>query len=533
MSDRALLPSQPALVAGLRQAVWLTPDGEVETLSLAEAAARIGPDTRPIVCHAPALARRLGRKPFAAFDLLELFAFARPAAFALPTPRGLAEALGAPIPGTPETEAASLVASAGRLLAGLAENPGPDAAAIAWAMARGGWAWGAAVLGALGSTEAAAPGDTASGLRVWNRLPEWQEAPPPPPPGNVPVEAGETEDRLLRLLGPGAEERNEQLDYALSTAAAFAPREHVDEPKLVLAEAGTGVGKTLGYVAPASIWAEKNAGSVWISTFTRNLQRQLDAELDRLCPMPDEKAERVVIRKGRENYFCLLNLEEAVRRLPARGGGDAVALGLMARWALASRDGDMIGGDFPAWLKDLLGRGLTTDLTDTRGECIYSACPHYGKCFIEHTVRRARQADIVVANHALVMVQAALGGGEEGMLPTRYVFDEGHHLFDAADSAFAAHLSGHQTADLRRWLVGAEEGTRSRSRGLKARAGDLIAGDERAETALHEILKAARALPGPAWSQRVGGGATAGPAEAFLALVRQQVYARAADAGSP
>ena len=71
-------------------------------------------------------------------------------------------------------------------------------------------------------------------------------------------------------------------------------------------------------------------------------------------------------------------------------------------------------------------------------------------------MRRARRAEIVVANHALVMIQAALGGGDDASLPTRYVFDEGHHVFDAADSAFSANLSGIETAELRRWLIGAE-----------------------------------------------------------------------------
>ena len=91
-----------------------------------------------------------------------------------------------------------------------------------------------------------------------------------------------------------------------------------DRPHAVLAEAGTGVGKTLGYIAPASLWAEKNQGSVWISTFTRNLQTQIAGELDRLYPDPEQKRRRVVVRKGRENFLCLLNYEEA------RGcGGDA------------------------------------------------------------------------------------------------------------------------------------------------------------------------------------------------------------------
>ena len=141
------------------------------------------------------------------------------------------------------------------------------------------------------------------------------------------------------------------------------------------------------------------------------------------------------------------------------------ALGLVARWALATRDGDLLGGDFPGWITELFGPGAVLPLADRRGECIHSACPHYKTCFVEHSIRRAKSAQIVIANHALVMVQAALGGGEDGP-PLRLVFDEGHHLFDAADSAFSADLTGAEMAELRRWLLGAEGG-RSRARGLR------------------------------------------------------------------
>ncbi|MFO1156029.1 MAG: ATP-dependent DNA helicase [Rhodospirillales bacterium] len=329
----------------------------------------------------------------------------------------------------------------------------------------------------------------------------------------------------VRLLGSNAEPRPQQLHYASHAAAAFAPREKAGEPRVVLAEAGTGVGKTLGYIAPATLWAQKNRGSVWISTYTRNLQRQLDQELDRAYPDLRVKSRKVVVRKGRENLFCLLNFEEASAQLSMRRE-DAVALGLVARWALASRDGDMVGGDFPAWLADLLGSGLTVDLTDTRGECIYGACRHYRRCFVERSIRRARRAEIVVANHALVMVQAA-AGAEEAVLPVRYVFDEGHQLFDAADDTFSLHLSGREAAELRRWLRGAEEGTRQRRRGLKERAGELIQDNSAATSALNDALTFARALPGLGWRARLAGASPLGPAEAFLVLVRQQVYARA------
>ena len=81
-----------------------------------------------------------------------------------------------------------------------------------------------------------------------------------------------------------------------------------------------------------------------------------------------------------------------------------------------------------------------------------------------------RRAELDQLINDLVMIQAALGG-DDAILPTRYVFDEGHHLFDAADSAFSAHLTGRETADLRRWLLGPEDRGRSRGRGLRQRLG--------------------------------------------------------------
>ncbi|MSO93870.1 MAG: ATP-dependent DNA helicase [Rhodospirillales bacterium] len=538
---RIALPTAPALVAGVRGAAWLSPDGAIESLSREDAAGRIQLGKVPFVCHAKATARKLGIQPFATLDLLELFAFVRPARFCIPTPRGIADALGLPLPRTMEDEAESLVRAATALLSEL-PNGDPQAGQIAGAMSLGGWSWGPAVLAACGAGVPHSSVPSSEALKIWLRLPTWDETAPETAPMNAPVTEMEARRRLTELLGGRAERRPQQADYAAGVSAAFRPRDREDEPRLVLAEAGTGVGKTIGYIAPASVWAEKNEAPVWISTFTRNLQRQLDAELDRLYPDAAEKAEKVVVRKGRENYLCLLNFEEAVGRVrtapEGRGGrgikisADAVALGLMARWALATRDGDMAGGDFPAWLADLLGRGQTLDLTDTRGECIYSACAHYGRCFIERSVRKARQARIVVANHALVLVHAARGG-EGQAVPTRYVFDEGHHLFGAADSAFAAHLTVRETADLRRWIVGAEEGSRSRARGLKMRVADLFAGDEAMLGVVGDAVTAAQALPGPGWTQRLAGGNPAGAAEAFFAGVREQIYARDPEAGAP
>ncbi|MEQ9518987.1 MAG: ATP-dependent DNA helicase, partial [Parvibaculum sp.] len=406
------------------------------------------------------------------FDILELFAFVRPAQFCVPTPRGVARALGLAEPLHAEDAALVLHLAVRTLLQALGSPSYPDreeSVAIGKAMKESGWPWGHAVVTALLSSGGTALAAQRARIDIWAKLPEWEDQPPPPPPGAFPVSPDDARARLAELTGEGAEQREQQQDYAAAVTRAFHPREEAGAPQILLAEAGTGTGKTLGYIAPASLWAEQNEGTVWLSTYTKNLQRQLDQELTRLYPDPIEKAQKSVIRKGRENYLCLLNLEEQAGGLLVGPQGAAAAL--IARWARYSRDGDMVGGDFPAWLPGGMGAdNIASSLTDRRGECSYSACSHYKKCFIEKTVRKARSARIVVANHALVMIQAALdhtlanaghpsaqtasahdtAGGAEDDEPTNInyrrhiVFDEGHHLFDAAESAFSSFLSGRE-----------------------------------------------------------------------------------------
>jgi ATP-dependent DNA helicase DinG len=531
------LPQVPALAVTPRGCAWIDAEGEITAPAAAEAARRWA-ETPPILCHRVWTAERLGCPAADAFDLLELYAFVHPARFAVPTVRGLADALELPDPGDDAEAQAAALPDAARILLGtlarLDEAATRHALLVARPMAAGGWAWGPAVCTALGG-EAAGAIDP-RGLRVWERLKEWEDAAPPPPAGCAPVAETDIRERLARLLGPNAEQRPSQADFAAGLAFGFAPRETPDAPNTVLAEAGTGVGKTLGYIAPASLWAEVNRGPVWISTFTRNLQRQLDGELSRLYPDPAEKARQVVVRRGRENVFCLLNLEDALERAVREPRG-MTALGLVCRWAESTRDGAMIGGDFPGWLVHLLGHARTLGLADRRGECLHAGCVHYGRCFIEKSVRRARHARIVIANHALVMAQAALGGLDDAFVPTRYVFDEGHHVFDAADSAFSAHLTGRETHDLRRWFLGGEDakrgGAKSRARGLSRRAEDLVAGHEEAETALAALARAARALPAAGWESRLGAETPHGPVEEFLLTVQEQVLARAEDPASP
>jgi ATP-dependent DNA helicase DinG len=145
------------------------------------------------------------------------------------------------------------------------------------------------------------------GLDVWSRLPEWEDQAPAGEPGSKPLEPGQAQARLAELLARAGldEARPSQSEFAGETSFAFEPRAREGEPRLMLAEAGTGVGKTLGYLAPASLWAERNGGSVWISTYTRALQRQIERESRAVYPDPEVRARKAVVRKGRENYACL------------------------------------------------------------------------------------------------------------------------------------------------------------------------------------------------------------------------------------
>ena len=536
-ANKARLLDLPALAVGHRGAVLRHPVGTAEQLVPAAVVKRLSDGLVPMVCHAPATARRLNTSPFPALDLLELFAFVRPATFCRPTPSGLADGLCLEPPDNLEGEAHILQLAGGALLTDLIRmDPGRDrdlAAETARMMEAANWGWTPLVLRAL-AAEVPPPMDGLANraLEIWRRLPEWSEFAPDGQPGNLPVFEDETRTKLSELVGKGAEDRPQQGDYAAAVSHAFGARDDEGTPNTLLAEAGTGVGKTLGYIAPASLWAERNDGTVWISTYTRNLQLQIDSELDRLHPDRRVKARKVVIRKGRENYLCLLNYEDAVTGLRARPQ-DSAGIGLMARWASATRDGDMGGADFPAWLIDLATPRNTLALADRRGECVYSACAHYHRCFVEKTARRAKRADIVVANHALVLAQTATGGMDDGQIPTRIVFDEGHHLFDAADSAFSVLLSGWECAELRRWLLGSEEGRKTRARGLQRRIEDVAALDDRIGEFVETIVAASEMLPGPGWNRRIAGGTARSDAEHFFSKIRQQVYARASNARSP
>jgi ATP-dependent DNA helicase DinG len=525
----------PALVPAPGGAVVCATDGTCERARIEEAR-QLFRSGNVIVAHAAFVAGRLRTSPAAAlFDVLELFAFARPGQPCVPSALGLARCLGLDAPHSAEASARALRKAAEYLLeelARLGEKARATIRPLAETMGKSGWRWSPLILEAIGKSEEKL--SPIAGLDAWRGLPSWEDDSAPDKPGSLPVEPDEARARLAMLVGASGETRNEQASYAEAATYAFSARERAGAPRIALVEAGTGVGKTLGYLAPASLWAEKNGPGLWISTYTRNLQRQIVQEIARLYPDPQERNEKAVVRKGRENYLCLLNFEEAAKRTALAPGQRAVALGLIARWISTTPDGDISGYGFPAFL----GASLPLrEITDRRGECVYAACPHFRTCFIERVVRRARHAPIVVANHALVIAQAAqdwLGGDETTDTPAerrvRYVFDEGHHLFDAADSGFAALVSGSEMADLRRWIRGPEARARSRTRGLQERLDSLIEDSEEARSALDEAIAASSVLAGEGWLSRLHGGGARGSGEMFLAACYQHVRARSEDA---
>ena len=516
VADPLRLPALHASHAG----TWLRPgEGPTRGCSKGEAIT-FAADTPVLMLNAPLVATRLGYPDLSGLDLLELFAFVHPARFCVPTPRGLARALDLPEPAADDAVPLLLQAAAGALLARCSSSDWVEREG-AWStlqsLARLRWPWAQVLSPHL-------PRPARAERWLFACLPEWEESPERTQPAQIVLDEGEIVARLDRLTGQGAEQRPGQQLYARGVGAMFAPRRSRGVPHLVLAQAGTGVGKTLGYLAPASLWSERSGGTVWVSTYTKNLQRQLRAESSRAWPpLRADGTRPVVVRKGRENYLCLLNLEDALQG--GFGGRAAMLAQLVARWAAYSSDGDLIGGDLPGWLGTLFRRRGIAALTDQRGECVYAGCPHYRKCFIERAARSSAQADLVIANHALVMVNAARARDPAGR-PTRIVFDEGHHVFDAADSTFAAALTGAETIELRRWVLGPERNARGRRRGLAARLADVASYDEAGAAAIGAAVAAAQALPAEGWLQRLHEDQPLGPLEHLLAAVRAVTYAR-------
>ncbi len=194
-----------------------------------------------------------------------------------------------------------------------------------------------------------------------------------------------------------------------------------------------------------------------------------------------------------------------------RLSADTVSLVLVARWIAATRQGDVTGSDFPAWLA--ASSGVVAGLTDRRGECIYAACRHYRRCFIEKSQRHAAHAEIVVTNHALVMSRAAAdprGLGEDSE-------DNAQRARRSGSSSTRATICSRRRRSLRQPSDGRRRGriaplaarTRrrrgraSRVRGLRERLSEAPDKDGRIAEALDAVERAAGLLPSEGWLGRL------------------------------
>src|SRR4051794_33624256 len=254
------LPALHATHAG----IWIADGGgQVREASRGEAIVRAA-ETPHIILNAPLVGQRLGYPELSGLDLLELFAFIHPARFAVPTAAGLSRTLHLEPPTSEADAVAALKRIADRLLL-VFDDPDWREREGAWTsnatLHRLGWSWAPLVGARLERPE--------RGERMlFSRLKQWDEAADRPPPRTVSVDPDQASRKLDALTGR-AEPREGQRKMAEAVATIFAPKRDRAAPNLLLAEAGTGIGKTLAYLAPASVWAEQSGGTAWVSTFTK------------------------------------------------------------------------------------------------------------------------------------------------------------------------------------------------------------------------------------------------------------------------
>jgi len=235
---------------------------------------------------------------------------------------------------------------------------------------------------------------------------------------------------------PGFAPRQEQLQLAAAIEKT------ITTGGTLVAEAGTGIGKTLAYLVPVLKGSERTI----ISTGTKTLQDQLYFRDLPLVKKVLGSTLKTALLKGRANYLCLYRMEQARKdgRLPSRES--ITELEAIRQWAPASLDGDLsvssvIAEDSELW----------SMVTSTADNCLGSDCPDFEACFVARARREAQDADVVVVNHHLLFADMAIkhsGFGE--VLPGASVFivDEAHQAPETASQFFSSSLSTRQISDL-------------------------------------------------------------------------------------
>src|SRR5688572_28919206 len=237
---------------------------------------------------------------------------------------------------------------------------------------------------------------------------------------STPLQRAFAADGPLAAAVPGFTLRREQLEMAEAIHAA------IERTGVLVAEAGTGTGKTFAYLVPALL----AGGKVIVSTGTKTLQDQL---FDRDLPAVRNALAcggSAALLKGRTNYVCLYRLRRAASeaRLPTRD--QAAQLQRIQRFAAVTTTGDRadlaeVPEDSPVW----------AHATSTRENCLGQSCPDYADCFVMRARRNALAADVVVVNHHLFFADVVLRDeGIAELLPTcnTVIFDEAHQLPETA-----------------------------------------------------------------------------------------------------
>ena len=271
----------------------------------------------------------------------------------------------------------------------------------------------------------------------------------PPPQGDVlPASTrapGKYDAELDRLFGAGGplapavgtfKPRQAQTEMAKAVAQAMS------EQKVLMAEAGTGTGKTFAYLVPALLWG----GKTIISTGTKNLQDQLF-----LRDIPTIRAAlrapvSVALLKGRSNYVCHFHLERTLSNGRLTSRDDVGHLREISRFIKMTNSGDK------AELAKVPETATVWNLvTSTRDTCMGAECQYYQDCFVMKARREAQQADVVVVNHHLFFADVALKDtGVAELLPSAntIIFDEAHQLPDTATLFFGTSVSTSQVLEL-------------------------------------------------------------------------------------
>lgn len=234
------------------------------------------------------------------------------------------------------------------------------------------------------------------------------------------------------------EDRQGQRDYARAVTRLY------NLGGIGLLEAGTGIGKSLGYLIPALRWSAANGERTVVSTNTINLQEQLvGKDLPFLAGALHDQPVRYALLKGWRNYLCLNRLDQAaVSHTTLFPGENEEKLADLIEWAAKTKDGSL--SDLPVQPPD----EIWDEVAAEPDLCQRLKCSFFEKCFLFAARRKAAQADVIVVNHHLLLSDVAVrritqNWDDAAVLPpyTRLILDEGHHLEDAAGAHLGATIT--------------------------------------------------------------------------------------------